>query len=192
MSFTTVEDAALALNRLDTSLTPLELAQLEALILQVDGVINDYCGWNMLATTFTNKRFDGSGTDTLDLKVCTINSLTVVKERLLGGEFNDITTSIEILDDGIIRFLPEVSSTFTTGTKNYFLTYNAGYPEGSIPSGLTWAANYLININFGKITNESVGLKSNKNTNIDVVFDSIELPVLVARTLDRYRLISLF
>lgn len=195
MSFTTVDDAALSINENLASLTALQLAQLTALVAQVDGIINNYCGWNLLATDYVDKRFSGSGTSKLDLRMQPINSLTTVKVRETDGSFTDVTTGVEILDSGELQFLPYATTdttVFTAGYQNWFLTFNAGYLPGSIPTDLVWAANYLVTLHYGKTVNQSVGLLSNKNTDIDVTFESVELPRLVTRTLDRYRLVSVF
>lgn len=195
MSFTTVESASLSLNKDIDALTDMELAQVEMLIQGIDGVINNYCGWNMLATDYTSKRFDGSGTNTLDLRLYPVNTLTQARVRAADGTFIDATAGIEILDDGVIQFLPYATTettTFTPGIKNWFLTFNAGYGPTNMPWELTYAANFLVNVNFGKIVNESVGLKANKNTNIDVTFDTMEIPYLVTRNLDRFRMVSVF
>lgn len=192
MSFTTVNDVALFINKKVADLTTLELAQVTAMIPFIDGVINNYCGWNMLATDYTNQRLDGTGTNTMDLRLTPINTITAIRERTADGSFTDVTAKIEELGDGTIQFLPSVGGTFTKGVKNYFLTYNAGYKDGAIPSDLIWAGSFLVSINYNKISNNAIGIKTQKNVDFEVELDSIELPILVKRVLDRYRMVSIF
>lgn len=195
MSFTTVDEVALFLNMDVDTLSDLELAQIEMTIPYVDGIINDYCGWNMLATDYTLKRFDGSGTNTLDLRMYPINTLTLAKVRAADGTFVDATVGIEILDDGILQFLPYATTettSFTAGVKNWFLTFNAGFATGNIPHSLAYSANYLTSINFSKMTAGNIGELEEKVEGISIKSDLLELPVNVKRSLDRYRLVSIF
>lgn len=196
MSFTTVESVALFLNRDIADFTALELAQVAALIINIDGIINNYCGWTMTATDYTDKRFNGSGTDTLDLRVYPINSVTSVRLRDTEGVFTDITDSIEILDDGILQILPyqgvSGATSFTSGKNNCFITFNAGFEDGSIPHELEYAANQLASLNFNKITDENLSAEEEVFDNIRFKNNTLELPLVVRRNLDRYRLISVY
>ena len=181
MSFTTVEAAILFCNQDIDALSDMQQAQVSAMILYIDGVICNYCGWNLLATDYVNKRFDGDGSTSIDLRVNPINSVLQVRERASDLTFTDYTSQIEIFpEDGVIQLLPTAGVSFTAGIKNEFVSFNAGFTEGSIPYDLQYAANYL------------VGVKAQKNTAIDIDFNSIELPLLVQRVLDRYRLVSIF
>lgn len=210
MSFTTVDEVALFLNRAKADLTTLELAQINLTIPYMDGVINNYCGWNMLATDYTNKRFDGSGTKQLDLRLYPVNSVTQVRVRAADGTFTDVTDGIEILEDGIIQFTPFATTsmtTFTAGTKNWYVSFNAGFtaatPElpgppvvpatpGNVPTELAYAANFLTSIHFNKIIDENMSSEEEKFEGITFKNATLELPVTVKRALDRFRMVSIF
>ena len=194
MSFTTVDEVALYLNRQSIELTTLERSQVEMVIPFMDGLITNYCGWNLLATDYTNKRFDGTGLKTLDLRMYPINSLTQVRVRANDGTFTDVTTGVETFDDGVISFLPYATTdvtTFTAGTKNWFLTFNAGYAPGSIPHDLAYSATLLVVEHFNKIIDENTGLSDEKFEGITFQNANLEIPPSVKRMLDRYRLVSI-
>ncbi len=193
MSFATVETVSAFMNKEVIDLTPLELTQINLLIPQVDGIITNYCGWNMLATDYTNKRYDGNGLNSLDLRVYPINFITSLRMRDSGGTYTDYDpTTVEILEGGVIQFDPAVASgsSFTFGTSNIFVSFNAGYEE--IPGDIEYAANYLVSLNLKKIMNEMMGVESGRFNDVEVRFDSLELPIMVKRVLDRFRLISIF
>lgn len=195
MSFTTVENVALYLNREIDDLTDLELAQVEMLIPYVDGIISDYCGWEMLATDYTNKRYDGSGTDVLDLRVSPVNTITQIRIRANDGTFTDITDGVEILEGGLIQFLPYAttdSTTFTAGIKNIFVTFNAGYATTAVPYALVYAATSLIVEHFYKIIDENTGTEDEKFAEVSFKNNRPVITPPVARMLDRYRLVSIF
>lgn len=194
MSFTTVEQVALFLNRDISDFTDLELAQISMTIPFIDGVINNYCGWNMLATDYTDKRYDGTGTDTLDLCLYPINSVTSVRDRASDGTFTENVDSIEYLaEDGVLMMLPYAqTTTFNKGSKNFFITFNAGFTQANMPHELAYAGTYLVALNCDKITDESIGLTEENFEKIKFTNSSVELPVLVKRSLDRFRLVSIF
>lgn len=195
MSYTTVDEVALFLNREVADLTALETSQLGTTISYMDGVINNYCGWNLLATDYTDKRFDGSGTNTLDLRLSPVNTITEVKVRAADGTFTEVTTGIEILEDGLIQFLPWAVTdvtTFTTGVKNWFITFNAGFEDGEVPYELRYAATFLTAIHFNKIIDENMGAEEEKFEGVTFKNITLEMPSSVKRTLDRYRLVSIF
>lgn len=188
--YTTLEDVALFLNIEENTLTLFEAAQIRQLIPFVAGVIDNYCGYALAATAYTNKAFDGTGTNTLDLRVYPVNSVTEIKISQGDGTFIDYTADVEILEDGIIRFKPEIGGTFTAGTSNVIATFNAGMPN--IPEDIAFAATYLVAINFNKISRYLIGISEQSATGTTTKYDSIELPVMVKRVLDRYRKISIF
>jgi hypothetical protein len=192
MSFTTVAAVTTFLNK--ETLTAFETNIVSMLIPFVDGVINNYCGTNLLSTDYVEKRFDGTGGDTLDLGVYPINTVTSVKFREDATTFTDVTTSCYFENnDGLLR-LDEYAdvTTFTSGTRNVFVTFNAGYVDGSVPSDLSYAASYLVAINFKRIANEYLGIEEGKFSEVDFKFDPLELPLLVKRVLDRYRVVAIY
>ena len=192
MSFTTVDNVKLFLSK-DT-LTTLETSIVTMLIPLIDGVIKNYCGWELLAKDYTDVVFDGTGSDTLDLRVYPINSVTSVKIREDISTFTDVTSSLDVLTGDSYLRLDQYAETitFTPGTRNIYISFNAGFVDADIPAELVYAANFLTTINFKKISNEMIGISEGKFKNIDVKFDSLELPVLVKRVLDRYRIVSVY
>ena len=185
MSFTTVDNLKLFLNT--ETFTTFETSIIEMLILQVDGVINSYCGWNLLETTYTDKLYDGTGTGTLDLRVYPINSITKVELINTDGTVTDLTSNIVDtydLDDSYLRFVAgSDTTTFQSGTKNIRATFSAGFAENVIPNELAYAASFLVAINYNKITNDMIGVAEAKFNEINAKFDSVELPILVKRIL---------
>lgn len=210
MSYTTVDNVALFLNRDILDLTVQETTQINLLIQQVDGVINSYCGWDMRATTYTDKRFDGTGTNTMDLELYPINSITQVRVRDTDGSFIDVTAGVETLEGGLIQFLPWATTdvtTFTAGVSNWFLTFNAGFtPEipavvgppavaaipTTVPHELSYAASYLVALNFIKIIDESISATEEKFSEITLHNVDMELPKMIKRVLDRHRKVSIY
>jgi hypothetical protein len=194
MSFTTVDEVALMLNRDKlVDLSTMELTQINMLIPYIDGVINNYCGWNLLSTDYTDSRFDGNGTSIMDLRLYPVNTLTQLRIKDTStGLFTDYTTDIEILSDGLIQFDPSINSggTFTLGTKNIYVSFNAGYVD--IPSDLAYAASYLVSINFNNVINETIGLAEESFEQKTQKYSSLELPLVTKLVLDRYRLVSIF
>lgn len=194
MSFTTVDNVKMFLNT--DELSVFETATINMLIPMVDGVIKNYCGWNLLETEYEDKLFDGTGGSTLDLRVYPINSISSIYEIDTDGNeiniTNELVTSYDI-EDSYIRFkIASDYTSFTAGSKNYKITFSAGFTTLNMPSELSYAASYLVAINYNKITNDMIGISDAKFKDIDVKLDSVELPVLVKRVLDRYRIISIF
>lgn len=195
MSYTTIEDVALFLNRDIAELTSMEVAQIGMSINYIDGLINNYCGWNMLNTSYVGKRFDGSGVNSLDLRLYPINAITQVKVRADDGTFTDVTDGIEVLDDGIIQFLPYADTdvtVFTSGTKNWYISFNAGYLPGEVPQELSYAASYLVTLHFNKIIDENLGSEDEKFEGTTFKNTSLAIPPTVTRTLDRFRMVSVY
>ena len=192
MSFTTASNVMMFLNK--ESFSPFEGSVVAMLIPLVDGVINNYCGLNLLATDYTDKRYNGTGGRTLDLGVYPINSVTAIRIREDVSTFTDVTASVYFNQvDGILKLdqYAEITS-FTSGTDNIYCTFNAGYDELAVPSELTYAASYLVAINFKRIINEYIGIEEGKFSEIDFKFDAMELPLLVKRVLDRYRVAAIY
>lgn len=186
MSFTTLDNVALYLNKLDASeLTPLQTAQLDALILQVDGIIQNYCGWHILATDYVNKKFNGNGTTTIDLEAYPLISVKSVVETTSGS---DLLSQVVTQDDeGYL--ITNDKSTFTKGTGNVVVSFRAGFEDDAIPSELVYAATYMVVLNYQKIFNEMFGVASGKVDAVDVKFESSNLPTLVQNVLDQYLLV---
>ncbi len=193
MSFTTIENVQLFLNR-DEDLTPFEVQVIEMLIPMVDGVINNYCGLNLLATNYNDKRFSGKGGDTLDLKVFPINSVSSVKIREDASTFTDVTTSVYFVPDDTLLYLDQFADTtsFAPGTNNIFVSFNAGFLTEDMPPELSYAASYLVALNFKKIINEWVAADQAQFEQMQIKLSDSELPILVKRVLDRYRSVAVY
>lgn len=184
MSFTNQSEVLLYLNK--TSGTALELAQIDSVIASVDDIIQDYCGWKVLATDYVDEPFVGDGTNTLSLKVWPISSLTKVT---LDGE--DITTGVTFnAKDGTLKY---VDGTFTDQA-DVLVTFNAGYGTvaNPIPKSLEFAASFQVVSIVKPIMQEWIGVEEGKFQNTEVKLASTDLPVVVTRTLDRYRLVRVF
>ena len=182
MAFTTTAKVQLLLNK--TTLSANETALVNALIPMVDGVIKNYCGWEILAKDYVAKKYSGNGTSTLDLRVFPINSLT----SLLVGTTNQ-TTAVSInAEDGELYFA--AGTTFTEGTLNITATFNAGYTV--TPDDLNYAATWLVIENFKRVTEETIGIESQKFNDIEVKYTSTDIPVMVKHTLDKYRYIGVY
>jgi len=216
MSYTTKEDVALFLNRDIDELSEMELAQIELLLPYADGLINNYTGWNMLSTDYVDKRYDGNGTNTLDLRLNPVNTVTQIRIRETDGTFTDVTAGVEILEGGVIQFLPYATTSvvlFTAGVKNIFVTFNAGYipaaaavaeiigppyvaavpaVASTIPYELAYAANYLVALHYNKVIDENIGSDDEKFEGVTFKNTDMVLPKPVSHLLDRFRLISVF
>lgn len=191
MSFTTVEKVAIALNK--ETLTTMEEDAVLMMIPMIDGVFNNYCGFNMLATNYTAKRFSGTGSGTLDLKLYPINTVVQVQIREDVSTFTDVTTSIYLMDDTYL-YLDQYADTtsFPTGTHNIYVTFNAGFAEDAMPGDLSYAANYLVSTNIKKILTEMAGIAEGAFSQLNFKMDTMELPGLVQQVLDRYRVVTVY
>lgn len=183
MSFTDKDRVMLFLSK--EALTPLQDAQADMLIEMVDGVIENYCGWKILASDYVGLEFDGNGLAELDLQVYPINTVTTV---LLDG--TDITTDVKVNKPG--GTLIYTGNTFTTGRLNVSVDFNAGFTPDKIPTDLTYVATFLVVHNMNRIALKMVGVKSGKHEDTSIEFDTTDLPKTVTNTLDRYRLLRVF
>lgn len=185
MSFTTVEDVNTFLNR--ETLTPAQTTTITALIRFVDGVINNYCGWDMLAKNYVGKLYSGTGDSELDLGVYPITALTevLVYTDTSYTDPQDYTSGAFLVEDeGIII---STQGNFNEGRYNVKVSFTAGYDEANVPEDLKYAASYLVALEFTKIDKETIGVAEQKFNNLEEKFDGNDLPVLVKRVLDRYR-----
>jgi len=183
MNFTTSEKVAMFLNK--TSLLLGEAATIDMLLDMVDGVIKNYCGWEILAKDYTYT-LSGDGTATLYLKQAPVNSV----DSLVFDD-TDYTADVTIsTDDGILSFSTDSGLSFTSGTDNIEVTYNAGYL--AVPNDLAYAASWLVAINFNRITQESIGITKEQFQDVHVEYDRTDIPVMVKHVLDRYRQIGIF
>lgn len=191
MSFTTVTKCTTFLNK--ETLSSMEADVIGMMIPMMDGVINNYCGTNLLATDYTDRRYSGSGSDTLDTKLYPINSITSVRIREDISTFTDVTTSVYTMDDTYL-YLDQYGDTtsFPAGTHNIYVTFNAGFQEDNMPGELAYAACYLVTTNANKVLREMTGIQEGDFSQIKFKMDSIELPVLVKRVLDRYRVVTVY
>ena len=192
MSFTTADNVLLWLNK--STSTVLEDAQIAMILPLVDGVIQNYCGWQMLAATYTNKAYAGDGTANLSLGIWPINSVTSV--TLDGLNITaDVTNSPS---DGILTYM---AGTFALAGK-VLVSFNAGYgyvntavtPNVTepIPLDLQYAAVHLAAVEIKRIVNELLAIDEGKFQTLDVKLSSTDLPLLVTRVLDRYRMIKIY
>lgn len=198
MSFTTADNVLLWLNKSTCTSTELEGAQIARILPLVDGVIQNYCGWQMLATEYVNKAYAGDGTANLSLGLWPINSVTAV--TLDGVNITaDVTYSPS---DGILTY---TTSTFTVATSTagkVLVTFNAGYgytdtsvtPNVTefIPYDLQYAADHLAAVEIKRIVNELLAIDEGKFQTGDFKMSSTDLPLLVTRVLDRYRMIKIY
>jgi hypothetical protein len=152
----------------------------------VDGMIRNYCGWNILAKDYTNKKFSGNGATTLDLHVYPVNTLTSLT---IDGVSYTAAVSLNN-DDGELYFTSDSGATFAAGTLNIVTSFNAGYT--TVPSDLEYAANWLVTLNAKRIMDESVGIHSEKFNDIAVEYDKADIPVMVKQMLDPYRWIGIY
>lgn len=190
MSFATVAAVKTYLNK--DVLTEAQTATVNALIPLIDGVVQNYCGWNMLAKDYTAKKFNGNGDTELDLGVYPVNSFTQVRiyDDLTYTSFTDYTTEIVAAEDEGILLFKDGSTVFTSGRRNVSVTFNAGFTETMLAgdnNDLRYAASYLVALEFTKIDKETIGVEEQKFNNLEEKFDGNDLPVLVKRVLDRYR-----
>lgn len=188
MSFTTPDRVRIFLNK--PRLTPDEVATISLLISTVDGVIKNYCGWEILAKDY-EKKFsytpDAQGSSSeLDLRVYPLNSVDSVV-------FNEVDyiASIELdKEEGIIYFALSSGLSFPSGSRNVEVTFNAGYVDA--PSDLIHAASWLVAMYFSRVAAENIGVEEEKFNTISVTYDNTDLPPLVKRVLDRYRVLRIF
>lgn len=183
MSFTTIDNVKLFLNK--TSLDTNESALATLLITVIDGVIKNYCGWEIAAKDYS-KKFDGNGTDTLGVEVYPINAVTAVT---IDGVDSLATVSINY-DDGELYFDSTTGTVFTSGKLNVSVDFNAGFT--TIPDDLTYAASWLVALNFKRIVEETVGISSQKLDILTVNYDPSDIPVMVKHVLDRYRYLRIY
>lgn len=183
MNFTTSDKVALFLNKTTLSLS--EAVTIDMLIDMVDGVIKNYCGWEVLAKDYVDT-LNGDGTPSLYLKQSPVNSVTSLT---VGGE--DFLSGVELdTDNGIVNLSTDSGLTFSSGTRNIVTSYNAGYSV--VPSDLAYAASWLTVINYNRIDQESIGITKNEFNGVKVEYDRSDIPVMVKHVLDRYRQVGIY
>lgn len=183
MNFTTPSNIQMFLNK--TNLLVSELSLITMLINMIDGVIKNYCGWEIAAKEYT-KIFDGNGKASLDLGIFPLNS---VSSLTIDG--TDYTANATLDgENGILLFPSSDGNLFSSGTSNVAVTFNAGYSV--IPDDLAYAASWLVTINFSRIVNENIGVVSEEFKGIKAEYDKSDIPVMVKHVLDRYRYIRLY
>ena len=192
MSFTTIAKMQTFLTK--ETLTTQETAEITLLIELIDGVISSYCGWNILAEDRV-LYLNGNGASEIDLRAYPINTISEV----LVDDVN-VTADLSIdAENGTLYFTS--GSTFPLGKRNVKVTGNIGYGNPTtddddvllyppVPNELVYAANYLVTINYNRIKDESIGANKARFNEIEKEYDTSDLPKLVTRVLDRYRLLS--
>jgi len=183
MAFTTVDNVTLFLNN-PTLSRPHELL-IPMLISMIDGSIKNYCGWEIAAKDYVTK-FDGNGTNTLDLRVYPLNTLASLT---IDGEYYTEIVSLNEAD-GELYFDSNAGSVFTAGKQNVVASYNAGFT--AIPTDLEYVATYLVVLNFNRITQEAIGVSEDTFNNVKVKYDPSDIPKLVSNALDMYRRRSVY
>ncbi len=121
-------------------------AQITALIPAVEDEIIRYLGYNPAIATYT-EYYNGTGNNFLRLKNKPINSITSIT-------FDPYATSPTVYsgtnyfydENSLIYAKPGVTApaTFTEGTQNIKVIYNAGYAIADIPQSLKRAAAVMI------------------------------------------------
>ena len=183
MNFTTLANVQKFLNK--SSLTVAETATITMLIDMVDAIIKNYCRWEILAKDYT-KVFDGDGSATLDLRITPINT---VAELLVSD--TDLTDNVSIAsEDGAVYFEATDGNTFTSGSRNIQITFNAGHTE--VPNDLAYAASWLAAINFNRIASENIGISSEEFQGVKAEYDKVDIPVMVKHVLDQYKYLSIY
>ena len=196
MSFTTADNVLMWLNK--STSTVLEDAQIAMILPLVDGVIQNYCGWPMLAAKYTNKAYAGDGTANLSLGLWPINSVTSV----MLDDLN-ITADVTISpSDGILTYTAGTFAKASSTAGKVLVTFNAGYGYTNtlvtpnvtdpIPLDLQYAAGHLAAVEIKRIVNELLAIDEGKFQTLDLKMSSTDLPLLVTRVLDRYRMIKIY
>lgn len=187
MSLTTEDSVKFFLSK--ETLTTFQSDLVQVLIDLIDGVICSYCGWNLLETSYVSKLYDGNGLSELDLKVYPVTQLLSVYDV---GSDSDITSTVNLDSENGSIYYASGGTKFTAGLKNIKVSFTAGYTELTAPAALVYAANYLVAVNFNRLQSESLGVAEQKFNQIEVKYTADDLPPLVTRMLDRYRVISIF
>jgi len=186
MSFTDTETVQHFLNK--EELDQLSTIQVEMLIEMVDGLIEDYCGWHVLAQDYTDKKYNGTGLAQFDLKVYPISNVSSVTVSDSSGAVTDVTADILSIDDeGILYFKPGSATltSFTAGTQNVTVSFTGGYSE--IPSSLKMAATEMVVRYFNRVTTENIGVNKERFEQDEVEYDKVDITPAVARVLDKYK-----
>lgn len=184
MSFTTLENVRKFLSK--PSLDEITDQPLVELLIEcVDGVIENYCGWAILARDYS-KVFSGNGGTSLDVGVYPLNTVSLCT---IGGE--DRLSAIELnSEDGEVYFDSSSGFSFTSGTRNVKIDFNAGYAE--VPKDLAYAATWLVCSNFRLVDEDSIGIAKESFQSLAVEFEPNDLPFFVKRVLDRYRRVKVY
>lgn len=189
MSFTDRLTVSLFLNK--EVLSSFETLQVDMIIKLVDGAIVNYCGWSMLAADYV-KDFDGLGSSELDLKVYPINTLESVFITDSSDVSTEVTSDIKLKSDIGVIYLTSNSSTltsFTSGTRNITVSFNAGFSKDNMPDDLRLAASYLCALYYNRIKEENVGVTEEKFEEVTTKFEKVEIPQPIKDVLNRYKLL---
>lgn len=188
-SFTTADNVKLYLDK-DT-LSTRETNQVNMLIAQVDRLVQNYCGWEMLEKTYTDKRFNGTGEAELDLKVYPLTALTKVEIEAADGTLTNITTDVKRVDETGVLYLTSASTsvtTFTAGSRNIKVSFVAGFNSGNMPKELELIATQLVVTHFNRIGLQTTGIIEGQFNEVSVKYDKELLSSDVKRILDHYRI----
>ena len=157
------------------------------LITLIDGFIQNYCGHNFISAPYTSEKYNGDGTDTLLLKqypIITVTSIYIDNTLLSSTCYDDTTNKVSglYLNQGKIVLID--GSTFTTGTQNIWITYNAGY--ATIPADISLIATQMI----CELYNNPTGVTSERIGQYSVSYGSIaegKISPRYAAILDKYK-----
>jgi|LGVE01.1.fsa_nt_gb hypothetical protein len=182
MEFTTVVNVQNFLGK--DSLTAQESTTIEMLISMVGGIINNYCGWNILSKDY-DRVVDGSGSTSMDLGAFPINTVA----SCIVGDL-DYTAEVAIdAENGEIYFPTSTSLSFGSATKSVVVEYNAGFTE--VPPELNYAACVLTTINYNRIVQKNLGVIKEQFTEVSAEYGANDIPELVQNVLDRYKKIGI-
>lgn len=182
MDFTSVSDVKLLTNK--EIFTPQEENLLNMLVSNITGVIQNYCGWSILADDY-DRWYNGTGTKFLDLRVYPLNSVSLLT---LGDtdEGEDLTAEVSMDKElGQLFFNSSSARTFSAGYHNVHVKFNAGFDV--VPNELAHAAAWLCASYFTWVTSETVGMSEMRFNDVSGKVDTTDLPPLIKRMLDRYR-----
>lgn len=118
-------------------------AVLSTIISSVSTFVENYIGYTVASTTYTNEEFDGTGKEKYNIPVYPVTVFTSMDYRTTSANENsweqiDSEDYFVYLDEGYVHLI----GGFHEGPKNYRMTYTAGYE--STPADLELAVLQMI------------------------------------------------
>ena len=158
--------------------------------------IERFCNRKFISQTYIDEAYDGNGERDLYLDNFPITTLTTVKnwDAYNNTLLYTYTVNLEYVLYGTEGYI-HMWGGWAKGTKNYKITYIAGYAIASVPYDLKKACADLCafyNMNKNKIGMESerIGAYSYQLANNSEIFNSLGIPAEIARVLNAYRKIN--